>query len=150
MNKDDLKKLAELRTQLVIKEKLCEQQENLIAKYEENTKRFVETVMMSSTDPSCRVVESRVISSSTNQDKEKAEKKLKKLEREKDDLEVQFNILQAEIELWIGKIPDWRVQEIFKARYLENHSVLETADILNYSEQHVKNVESRFWRETGK
>ena len=150
MTKDELKKLAELRNRLVIKTKLVEQQENVVAKHEENKKRFCDTVMMSSTDEACRPVESRVIAVSTDPDEKKARKTLKQLEYEKADLEVQFNALQAEVELWIMTIPDWRVQEIFRAKYLENHSVIETADLLGYSEQHVKNVESRFWQETGK
>jgi len=150
ISREALERLKKLRDDLALQERLVGQQENIVAKYKEDRKRFHQTIKMSSTDEACREVISKVESSSEDPDEPEARKKLKRLEREKEEIEQEYDLILAAAKLWIQTIPDDRIRRILKLQYIENHSLQETADLANYSYQTVSNLISRFWAKTGK
>jgi len=150
MTKDDLKRLTALRSEIEYLACQIKAYRELCWQHEEHRKRFNETILMSSTDEACRVVPSRVTSSSVSPEEARAKRELEKLEEARAYAEARHNTLLADAEAWISTLDDWRVRTILRARYLLGKSVTETAEALSYSDQHVLNLESRFWGKNGK
>jgi len=146
MTKDELKKIKALSDDLAVLGLHILRQENIVADFEENRKRFVDTVMMSSTDEACRPVESRVVSESTDPGEPKAKQILSKLRAEYAEKAQEHSELLMEVELWIQTVPDWRLQRLFRLKYLENHSAKEIAELLGFEEGSIRNMESLFWK----
>ena len=150
MTKDDLKKLCDLRGELEAKEReLADQEERGYQLYEKR-KIWRESVLMSSTDAACRIVESRVDSADIAPKEIAVKVRVQQLKAELADTQERYDLLEAEVIAWLLTLDDWRIRDILKKRYLLGQSVKEVAGVLNYSENSIINWESRFWGGNGK
>jgi len=147
MKKDDLLQLCKLRDELRTLSISVDKHDEAVLGNEEDKKRFMQTVMMSSTDASCRVVESQVQSRSGDTQEEFEAKLLLAKEKAKlANVQAKYDALEPIIEAWIKNLYDWRIREILMKRYIDGKTIRQIADEMRYEYQTIRNMESKFWR----
>ena len=146
MTKDELKQLSSIRADIdILKTRIVKAEEEYY-KHHENRKRFTQTIMMSSTDEACRVIESRVDSSSISTEESQAKRNLDILTAKLANTKRKESELKAEIEPWLETLPDWRIRTILQLRYIDGYNTDEIATCMRYDNGSIRNIEYQFWK----
>jgi len=146
MTKDELKAYTDLCDEISSLKISIARQKEIIRDYEADRKRWHETIIMSSTDEACRPVSSRVVSNAVDTEEAHARELLRQDSQKLIVLIAERNSFLELIESWLANIPDWRIREIFRKRYVDGMSVKEVSMHMGYNEGSIKNRESLFWK----
>lgn len=147
MTKDELLEIADIKNQIDVQNGLIKNQEDEYYRLCDQRVHFCDTVMMSSHDEACRVVPSRVQTYGANKDEKRAKQELDSLNHEKEEMNARLDALIARAEAWIKTLPDWRIQKLLKARYIQGATIEAAAIIVKYSKRQTIRLEAQFWGE---
>ena len=146
MTKDELKAFAAMNDEIDTLRADIERQKEAVREMAENRKKWHETIIMSSADEACRPVNSRVVSSAKGMDEAQARNALDASTHKLLMLIGERNDIELGIQRWLDTIPDWRVREILRKRYVEGWPVKSIAAFMGFQEGSIMNKESLFWK----
>ena len=146
--KKDLKRLVVIGEEIEHQNRKIAKLEKKLYQYSENRPRSADTIMMSSTDVSCRVVKSQVVASAPpSQEEKRTKQEIIKTCHERDVLREEYDKMETEIKMWLASLDNRIVREILQGRYIERLSVAEVAKRLSYEEGSIRNKEALFWKD---